>query len=112
MVTVVVPEMVFVVLPPWLSITAAPVPVLPIAKEMVADPFTVTVTVAVLPLEDRVLREGADGNRRVDVLLSGKAEKIRGAVSLLSGWDGAAGSGSCRSHTDPGVGSHVIHRRD
>jgi hypothetical protein len=49
MVTVVVPEMVFVVLPPWLSNTAAPVPVLPIAKEMVADPFTVTVTVAVLP---------------------------------------------------------------
>src|SRR5712664_3898206 len=49
MVTIVVPEIVFVVLPVWLSNLAAPVPVLPIDKEIVADGFTVTVTVAVFP---------------------------------------------------------------
>jgi hypothetical protein len=49
MVTVVVPEMVFVVLPPWLSKLAAPLPLLVNAKEMVADGLTVIVTVAVLP---------------------------------------------------------------
>jgi hypothetical protein len=49
MVTVVVPEMVFVVLPPWLSKLAAPLPLLVIAKEMVADGFTVIVMLAVPP---------------------------------------------------------------
>jgi|SRR6266481_7014991 len=49
MVTVVVPEIVFVVPPPWPSKFAAPLPLLVIAKETVADGFTVIVTVAVLP---------------------------------------------------------------
>lgn len=48
-VTVAVPDMVFEVPPPWLSNLAAPLPLLVIAKEMVADGFTVIVTVAVLP---------------------------------------------------------------
>jgi hypothetical protein len=41
MVTVVVPEIVFVVLPPWLSNVAAPDPLLVSTDEIVADGLTV-----------------------------------------------------------------------